>query len=118
MPIASMRKITDMLQAYLTFCCLQIISRTYSILCVQCWLSLSQTHALSFLALVAPDTSDLIFPFQVALYWFQHLALILAPCILIWTGRFPVERHDLYWWISAVIWQAFFAYGRALHVLC
>jgi hypothetical protein len=69
-----------------------------------------------FLALALPDTSDVVFPFQVETYWIQHLALFTTPWVVIWTNRYPLDRDDFHWLWRAVAVGVLFAWVVQLGV--
>ena len=52
----------------------------------------------SFLALMFPDTSDVVFPFQTEVYWCHHVLLVATPFILFFTKKYHVERVSHLWY--------------------
>jgi hypothetical protein len=65
------------------------------------------------LALLFPDTSDLLFPFQTYIFWIHHYTLLLFPLVMLWTGRYPLERENHYWFWIAIACAAIFAFSSS-----
>lgn len=66
------------------------------------------------LALLFPDTSDVVFPFQVEVYWAQHLLLVAAPLVLFFTKRYHIERVSHHWYFVALLVGLWYCFGVQL----
>ena len=66
------------------------------------------------LALLFPDTSDVVFPFQTEVYWAQHILLVCTPMILFFTKRYHIERVSHHWYFVAVLLGIWYCYGVQL----
>lgn len=66
------------------------------------------------LALLFPDTSDVVFPLQTEVYWAQHVLLVTTPLILYFTKRYHIERVSHHWYFVAVLVGIWYCFGVQL----
>ena len=63
-----------------------------------------------FLAVIFPDTNDLILPYEVEMFWIHHWVLLAYPLYTILVNRFPLDRHNSYYYWLAMGFNGFMHY--------
>eukprot|EP01089_Gocevia_fonbrunei_P020191 TRINITY_DN7449_c0_g1_i4.p1 TRINITY_DN7449_c0_g1~~TRINITY_DN7449_c0_g1_i4.p1 ORF type:complete len:285 (+),score=10.02 TRINITY_DN7449_c0_g1_i4:35-889(+) len=64
----------------------------------------------TLLALSLPDTSDVRFPFQMEVFYLQHISLLFAPLLFLWNDRFKIDRTDTYFFWMSIFTVTLFHY--------
>ncbi len=62
------------------------------------------------LALLWPDTSDLILPFEVEMFWIHHYVLAAYPVYSVLINRFPLDHHNMHYYWLAMAYNGFVHY--------
>lgn len=62
------------------------------------------------LAVIFPDTADLDLFFEKEMFWIHHWVLLFYPLYSIWSNRFPLDRHNSYYFWLAMGFNGFMHY--------